>query len=215
MGALPMRPALGQKPHKWRPSLGAGVVGSQCGILRRSLRASFARMAALAVAFAFAPAAFAQIVVSNTADSGAGSLTAAITAANASPGSTITFSLAANSTIALTGPLPAINANVTIDGSGSSGLTISGGNSSRVFFVLGGNAHHRQRQRDRRCWRHGRQRRRRRAGRGRRHLRQRRHHHHHQCQFLRQWRDRRRRWRRQRQRHSFWRRRWRPRRQWR
>jgi hypothetical protein len=115
-------------------------VVSQCGILRRSLRASFVLIAALAVAFAFAPAAFAQIVVSNTASSGAGSLTAAITAANASPGSTITFNLPANSTITLNGPLPAINANVTIDGSGSAGLTLSGGNSNHVFFVLGGNA---------------------------------------------------------------------------
>src|SRR5580704_13506087 len=119
---------------------GTGVVVSQCGILRRSLRASFALAAALALAFAVVPAALAQIVVSNTASSGAGSLAAAITAANASPGSTITFSLPANSTLTLTGPLPAINANVTIDGSGAAGLTISGGNSSRVFFVLGGNA---------------------------------------------------------------------------
>jgi hypothetical protein len=78
-------------------------------------------------------------VVTNGNDSGAGSLRAAITFANANPGSTITFSLPANSTVTIATPLPAINANVTIDGSGSSGLTISGNNTNRVFFVLSGN----------------------------------------------------------------------------
>jgi hypothetical protein len=80
--------------------------------------------------------------VTTTADSGIGSLRAAIAAANASPGSTIVFDpafLPANATITLASALPAITADVTIDGSGVSGLKISGGNAVRVFFVQSGN----------------------------------------------------------------------------
>jgi uncharacterized protein with beta-barrel porin domain len=118
----------------------AGVVDFQRRIWRGTVRAWLAVAAAVAASLTLASSASAQIVVTNTNSSGAGSLTAAITAANVSPGSTITFSLPTNSTITLTGPLPAINANVTIDGSAVSGLSISGGNSNRVFFVLSGNA---------------------------------------------------------------------------
>jgi hypothetical protein len=76
-------------------------------------------------------------VVTNTNASGAGSLSAAITTAN-SGGGTITFAAGlAGQTISISGaPLPAINANVTIDGSGAAGLTISGANTNRVLFEL-------------------------------------------------------------------------------
>lgn len=56
----------------------------------RSGKTAIVLLAAL-LATAIGPAAAAQITVTNTADAGAGSLRAAITAANAAPGSTITF----------------------------------------------------------------------------------------------------------------------------
>ena len=86
-----------------------------------------------------ATSAHAQIVVTNTNDSGAGSLRAAITAADGAPGSTITFNLPSNSTITLTsGDLPAITVNTTINGAGAPGLTLNGNNENRGFFVYSG-----------------------------------------------------------------------------
>ncbi|WP_163156010.1 autotransporter-associated beta strand repeat-containing protein [Bradyrhizobium uaiense] len=106
------------------------------------MRDKFWLAAALVVAVCLGTvtAAQAQFVVTTTADSGPGSLRDAINQANVA-GGTITFNLPANSTIATStanGALPPINNNVTIDGSGSSGLVISGGNANRVFFVLSG-----------------------------------------------------------------------------
>jgi hypothetical protein len=78
----------------------------------------------------------AQFVVTTTADSGAGSLRAAITGADATPGpSTIVFNLAANSTITLASDLPAITASTTINGSGAPGLTLNGNNQFRGLFI--------------------------------------------------------------------------------
>ncbi|MCQ4159243.1 hypothetical protein NON00_04815, partial [Roseomonas sp. GC11] len=81
--------------------------------------------------------------VTQAADSGntatSGTLSWAISQANANPGSTITFSSSlANTTLVISAPLPIISSSVTIDGSGASGLTISGNNQNRVFFVDGG-----------------------------------------------------------------------------
>lgn len=76
------------------------------------------------------------ITVTSAADSGAGSLRAAIAAAT--PGSTIQFaSNLANQTITLSSGQIEIapGKNITIDGSAASGLTISGNNASRIFFV--------------------------------------------------------------------------------
>jgi autotransporter-associated beta strand protein len=77
----------------------------------------------------------AQIMVTNTDASGTGSLSAAITAADASPGSTIQF---ANNlgTLTLTAALPQITASVTING--GTGNTISGNNTFQVFFIPSG-----------------------------------------------------------------------------
>ncbi|MCC3444734.1 MAG: DUF4347 domain-containing protein, partial [Microcoleus sp. PH2017_03_ELD_O_A] len=78
----------------------------------------------------------ATIVVTSNSDSGAGSLRAAI--ASAVAGDTITFAPGlAGQTIALTSgqiDIP-VGKNLTIDGAGAAGLTISGNNSSRAFFV--------------------------------------------------------------------------------
>jgi len=82
------------------------------------------------------------VTVSNTDDSGAGSLRQAII--DATDGDTINFSLAANSTITLTSEIT-IDNSLTIDGSGTSGLVISsddadsdGHNDSRVFYISSG-----------------------------------------------------------------------------
>ena len=77
-----------------------------------------------------------NILVTTTADSGTGSLRAAI--ASATAGSTIQFAAnLANQTITLTSGQIEIAAgrNITIDGSTAAGLTISGNNSSRIFWV--------------------------------------------------------------------------------
>ncbi|HEY9699650.1 MAG TPA: bluetail domain-containing putative surface protein [Trichocoleus sp.] len=71
------------------------------------------------------------IVVTSTADSGAGSLRSAITLAPA--GETIRFAPSLKGqTITLNGQLE-VNKNLTIDGSNAPGLTISGNNASRVL----------------------------------------------------------------------------------
>ena len=72
-----------------------------------------------------------NFVVTNTLDSGPGSLAAAITAANGSPGSTIDFDIPTSDpgyhaatgtwTIQLTSSLPSITAQVTIDGTTQTG----------------------------------------------------------------------------------------------
>src|SRR5207245_977056 len=74
-------------------------------------------------------------VVSNTNDSGAGSLRQAMLDANAAGGSnTIRFQLAAGpQTITLTSGQLTIASNLTITGPGAANLTLSGNNASRVF----------------------------------------------------------------------------------
>ena len=84
----------------------------------------------LALLLGSSPLAAATFTVTNTADSGAGSLRDAITNANATPNSTIVFSVPANSTLTILTPLPPITAGVSIDGSGTPGLTLSGGSTS-------------------------------------------------------------------------------------
>ncbi|MBW4680266.1 MAG: calcium-binding protein [Microcoleus vaginatus WJT46-NPBG5] len=72
------------------------------------------------------------ITVTTNANSGVGSLRAAITSANA--GDTIQFSSSlANQTISLSSQIE-INKHLTIDGAGATNLTISGNNASRVFY---------------------------------------------------------------------------------
>jgi len=92
-----------------------------------------ARLAARPVMTTAVPM-FATLTVTNTNDSGAGSLRQAITDAVA--GDTITFSV--TGTITLASEL-AINQNLTIQGPGVNALTISGNNASRVFNIAAGN----------------------------------------------------------------------------
>ncbi len=78
--------------------------------------------------------------VTNTNDSGAGSLRQAILDANAAAGTnSISFSLPANSTITLSSAYLSItDPGLTITGPGSSQLTLSGGNINRIFVINGG-----------------------------------------------------------------------------
>ncbi len=77
--------------------------------------------------------------ISNTNNTGAGSLRDAITAINtAGSGNYIIDMTGISGTITLTSLLPPINYNTVINGPGKTNLTISGGNTYRVFFIGAG-----------------------------------------------------------------------------
>jgi hypothetical protein len=77
------------------------------------------------------------ITVTNTNDSGSGSLRDAITQANSdNDGDTIEIS--ATGTITLASSLPAIAANMTIQGPGAGNLAVSGANAHGIFTVNSG-----------------------------------------------------------------------------
>jgi hypothetical protein len=77
--------------------------------------------------------------VLNLADSGDGSLRAAIAAAQTNPGADlIDFAPAVQGTITLTSGRLLITGDVTIVGPGANMLTVSGNHSSQVFNILGG-----------------------------------------------------------------------------
>src|SRR5262245_38657399 len=77
----------------------------------------------------------ATITVTNTNDSGAGSLRQAI--ADASPGDTINFSVATPATITLTSGELVVSKNLTISGPTTGRLSVSGNGTSRVFNIGG------------------------------------------------------------------------------
>src|SRR5262245_12819801 len=77
--------------------------------------------------------------VLNVADSGDGSLRAAIQAAEANPGAdVIQFASRVHGTITLTTGELDVRSDLTIDGPGADRLTVSGNDASRVFDVVGG-----------------------------------------------------------------------------
>jgi hypothetical protein len=90
-----------------------------------------------------------SLVVTTLADSGSGSLREAINTANANVGpTTITFNTAGSTvgisgTIVLTSTLPAIDNDITIDGTGQS-ITVSGNHAVRVMVVNAGKTLHLQ-----------------------------------------------------------------------
>jgi uncharacterized repeat protein (TIGR01451 family) len=79
-----------------------------------------------------------MVTVTNTNDSGAGSLRQAI--ADAASGDTIDFGLTYPATITLTSGELAINKDLTIDGPGAGSLSISGNKAYRVFSIAAGTA---------------------------------------------------------------------------
>ena len=88
----------------------------------------------------FTPLRGITFTVSNTNNSGVGSLRQAIDDANNTAGAdVIVFSnTLANQTITVISPFLVITSDMTIDGSGASNLTISGGNTSRIFWIQNG-----------------------------------------------------------------------------
>ncbi|MEY2440082.1 MAG: hypothetical protein QOI34_1467, partial [Verrucomicrobiota bacterium] len=85
------------------------------------------------VRFATVTAPAAVITVTNTGDSGSGTLRAALSSAN--NGDLINFSLPDPATIMLTTGELLITNNIRISGPGAAKLIISGNNSSRVFQI--------------------------------------------------------------------------------
>lgn len=80
----------------------------------------------------------ATFTVSSTADSGPGSLRAAVAAAQTSPGpNVIQFAQGVRGTIVLTSGTIAISQSVTIAGPGAHRLSISGNDADRVFDIEG------------------------------------------------------------------------------
>ena len=75
------------------------------------------------------------VTVTSSADSGPGSLRAAIT--SAVPGETIEFAKNVHTITLTSGELP-ISTSLTIEGPGANRLSISGNNASRVFDVASG-----------------------------------------------------------------------------
>ncbi|MGA8025718.1 MAG: hypothetical protein WB992_01135, partial [Bryobacteraceae bacterium] len=109
-------------------------------VIVRSLALLATLSAALAPASAWATCAPQAYLVTSTADDGSsGTLRWAVGQANACPGSEIDFSLSSQATITLStansDPEIVISASMTINGPGASNLTISGGGSTRIFFI--------------------------------------------------------------------------------
>src|SRR5262249_31323523 len=120
----------------WLRSLRSAVaLGPALGTRRRqrSLRTTTHRPGLEVLEDRCLPSTF---TVLNLLDSGAGSLRAAVAAANANPGAdTIDFDV--TGTIALTSGQLDITDSLTINGQGASALTVSGEGVSRVFGITG------------------------------------------------------------------------------
>ena len=98
-------------------------------------------MLACLVVLALPTASAATFTVSSTADSGPGSLRAAVAAAQTSPGpSLIQFAQGVRGTIVLTSGAIAISQSLTIAGPGAHRLSISGNDADRVFDIEGSSA---------------------------------------------------------------------------
>jgi hypothetical protein len=76
------------------------------------------------------------VLVSTTADSGNGSLRAALGAANSAGFGDIAFSSGVTGTIVFLAPLPALTGQITLLGPGAENLTLSGGGSTGVGSIV-------------------------------------------------------------------------------
>jgi hypothetical protein len=102
---------------------------------KRSAKASF-RPRLEVLEYRTLPSTF---TVLNLADSGTGSLRAAVLAANANPGpDVVEFAKSVKGTITLTTGELLVSGDLKIDGPGTSKLTVNGNDASRVFDVVGG-----------------------------------------------------------------------------
>src|SRR5262249_44175592 len=120
----------------WLRNLRSAVLlGPALGTHRRqrSLRARTHRLALEVLEDRSLPSTF---TVTNLLDTGAGSLRAAVAAANANPGAD-TIDFATTGTIALTSGQLDITDSLTINGPGADALTVSGNHASRVFGIAG------------------------------------------------------------------------------
>src|SRR5688572_2991386 len=96
-------------------------------------RAATARLGVEPLEDRTVPATF---TVSNLADAGAGSLRAAVTAANTNPGADVVdFARGLRGTVALTSGELGITDDLRIDGPGAARLAVSGSDISRVFRI--------------------------------------------------------------------------------
>ncbi len=77
-------------------------------------------------------------LVTNLNDSGAGSLRAAVQAADGTSGAVIDFAAGLHGTITLKSGQLNLTSNMTINGPGAAKITVSGNNASRVFDVSNG-----------------------------------------------------------------------------
>lgn len=104
--------------------MGRTVTRPQRALSRTAASVVVAALALAGVGLSAAPASAASFEVTSTADSGAGSLRAAITAANGSAGpDTITFQAGLGDILITSGPL-VVTEGVTFDGPGSADLSI-------------------------------------------------------------------------------------------
>ncbi|MCE9530756.1 MAG: hypothetical protein K8T89_06480, partial [Planctomycetes bacterium] len=104
--------------------------------LPRSWRRSILALAAFGGLWWNGSASATTFTVLNVNDSGAGSLRDAITNANATAGPhQINFAANVTGTISLASPLPILGQSMSINGPGASVLTVSGNNTTRVFFA--------------------------------------------------------------------------------
>ncbi len=104
--------------------------------LTRTLLLAGSLLGSLALATTASAATF---TVTNTADSGAGSLRQAIADANGAAG-VDTVSISATGTITLTSGEITITESVIVNGPGARSLTVSGNNTSRIFRLDSGSA---------------------------------------------------------------------------
>lgn len=128
--------------NKRKSSSGRAAVHSQCRAAARAARRapnpSLSTGAALAIGLGLSAseAQAATFQVTTLADSGAGSLRAAIDAANSVAGADlITFQSGLTGTITLTGAQLVIEDSVEIQGPGANALSVSGNNLHRVFYI--------------------------------------------------------------------------------
>ncbi len=107
-------------------------IRNYCGLTPPPIRTAIVAIVLLCVGTVASRAAQ-TFTVTSLADSGTGTLRAAITTANSSPGSTIIFQSGLMGTISLASSLPTIAADMTVSGPGAKSIAIDGANQLRII----------------------------------------------------------------------------------